>query len=318
MVEKKPASSNSRQKWSHMNFNKTFSPDAEFKVSIDRITIIADFLTERFDRIAREEFLNHPFIVASGEGFKVIDTSADSVNEEEVADNSKMIEQVAYINVPRFQNDKIRIDFNPNHSMHTEAGEWLLNFIARLETKHFTRCDIAFDIFNYEDVINYRIWNFGQSQNVYLNRNLKLETAYFGAPSSNRQIRMYNKLVEQKKRHKSVPINIKSWWRLELQLRGKSIVNYPDEVKDMLTDFYYPEWQSVVNPSHKAIVYAMSKEPSIYSSASKSTQKRWRRIFKSSNRHNELAVALADTFVKNFDSLNYQLHSILNRFDVNI
>ena len=315
MIEKKPAPSNSRQKYSHMNFKDTFSSNSEFKVSIDRITIIADFLTEKFDRIARDEFLKKPFIIASGDGFKVIDNTATSVNDES---NDDMVEQVAYINVPRFQQDKIRIDFNPNHSMETKAGRWLLNFIAHLETKHFTRCDVAFDVFNYDDTINYRIWNFGQSQTIYLDRNLKLETAYFGSPSSCKQVRMYNKLLEQKKKHKEVPINISSWWRLELQLRGKVIDNYPDEVKKMLSNFYYPEWQSIDNPSHKAIVYSMYNEPSIYANVSKSTQSRWRRIFKSSERHNELALVLAQLFVDNFNSLNYQLHSILNRFNVNV
>ena len=194
----------------------------------------------------------------SGDGFKIVDNSAINVSNGDV--NNDLKEQVAYINVPRFQENKIRIDFNPNHSMETDAGEWLLSFIAKLEAKHFTRCDIAFDIFNYFDAINYRVWNFGQSQNLYLNRNLKLETAYFGAPSSSKQIRFYNKLVEQKKRHKSVPINIEDWWRLELQLRGKNINDYPSEVKNMLANFYYPEWQSVKVPSQKAIVYSMYRE----------------------------------------------------------
>lgn len=312
MIEKKPAPSNSRLKYSHMSFKENFVLNSEFKVSIDRITIVADFLTQKFDRIARDEFLKYPFIVPSGDGFKVIDNSATSVNNE----GNDIVEQVAYINVPRFQQNKIRIDFNPNHSMETEAGEWLLNFIAGLEVKHFTRCDIAFDIFNYEDVSKYRLWNFGQSQTLYLDRNLKLETAYFGAPSSSKQVRMYNKLIEQKKRHKEVPINIDSWWRLELQLRSKSVLNYPAEVKDMLANFYYPNWESVKNPSQKAIVYAMYKEPSIYAGVSKATQQRWRRIFKTSSHHNELSVILAKVFVENLNSLDYQLHSILNRFDV--
>ena len=308
MKESKPATSNSRQKWSHMN------PNSTFKVSIDRITIIADYLTQKFDRIARDTFLKLPFIVESGDGFKVIDNSTELVNE---GDN-QLVEQVAYINVPRFQENKIRIDFNPNHSMDSEAGKWLLDFIANLESKHFTRCDIAFDIFNYEDAKNYRVWNFGQSQNLYFDRNLRLETAYFGAPSSKKQIRMYNKLIEQKRRHKNVPFNIENWWRLELQLRGKSIDAYPYEVKNMLANYYYPEWQSVENPSHKAIVYAMCHEPSIYSTVSKSTQKRWRRIFQASEKHNELALALAEVFVENLRSIDYQLHDIFNRFDVEI
>ena len=173
MKENKPAPSNSRLKYSHMSFKDNFSPNSEFRVSIDRITVIGDFLTAKFDRIARDEFLKLPFIEAFGEGFRVIDNTSISVNDE----TNKITEQVAYINVPRFQDNKIRIDFNPNHSMDTEAGKWVLDFIAKLETKHFTRCDVAFDIINYDDVINYRIWNFGQSQNLYLDRNLKLETA---------------------------------------------------------------------------------------------------------------------------------------------
>ncbi|OJI11607.1 hypothetical protein BJI45_00765 [Limosilactobacillus reuteri] len=62
----------------------------------------------------------------------------------------------------------------------------------------------------------------------------------------------------------------------------------------------------------------MCHEPSIYSTVSKSTQKRWRRIFQASEKHNELALALAEVFVENLRSIDYQLHDIFNRFDVEI
>ena len=46
-----------------------------------------------------------------------------------------------------------------------------------------------------------------------------LETAYWGARSSERQVRMYNKKLEQEKHRQIVPEEVQSWWKIELQLR---------------------------------------------------------------------------------------------------
>ena len=40
-----------------------------------------------------------------------------------------------------------------------------------------------------------------------------------GSRSSERQVRLYNKLLEQTKKKKIVPKEIDTWWRLEVQLR---------------------------------------------------------------------------------------------------
>ena len=132
---------------------------------------------------------------------------------------------------------------------------------------------------------------------------------------SGQQIRQYNKKLEQQARHGKL-VNVDSWWRVELQLRGNKIADYPSLVRKMLEEFYVPEYKSLKNPSQQAMVFAMMYEPSIYASGSPKTKQRWRKMMKEVQKDNRLSVAMAKKFVEDFQRLEYELQSIMNRFNV--
>ncbi len=71
-------------------------------------------------------------------------------------------EQVAFMEMPKFQTGKVRIDFNPNHGMASEGGVWLKDLLNKIPAKHFSRADVAVDIFNHDEIKNYEslaVWN---------------------------------------------------------------------------------------------------------------------------------------------------------------
>lgn len=284
------------------------------KVSIDRLTIVADYREESLDSDMRE-WLKLPFIEIVNDGLQVVDDSRCYVDDFGHQHGYVAPEQVAYINSPRFMKNVIRIDFNPNHGMTSKGGRWLLDLIAKLRNKHFSRCDVAFDIFNQPVVEKYQVWRFGVSKKVIFGRDGSMETTYYGSPNSERQIRQYNKKVEQEARHGKL-VNLESWWRIELQLRGRKVKEYPSIVREMLEDFYLPNYKSLANPSQQAMMLSMMVDPTIYASASSKTKQRWRAMMKDCWHTNDISVAMANVFVENFYRLENELQTIMNKFQI--
>lgn len=284
------------------------------KVSIDRLTIVADYKEASLDKDMRE-WLKLPFVEIMNDGLQVVDDSHCYVDDFGHRHGYVAPEQVAYINSPKFMKDVIRIDFNPNHGMLSDGGRWLLDLIARLRNKHFSRCDIAFDIFNQPVVEKYQVWRFGVSKKVIFGQDGAMETTYYGSPNSERQIRQYNKKVEQEARHGRL-VNLESWWRVELQLRGSKAKEYPSTVQQMLEDFYLPDYKSLDNPGQQAMVLSMMVDQTIYASASRATKHRWRELLKDCKHTNDISVAMANVFVANFCRLENELQTIMNKFKI--
>ncbi|MGC3176501.1 replication initiation factor domain-containing protein, partial [Enterococcus faecium] len=67
-------------------------------------------------------------------------------------------------------------------------------------------------------------------------------TAYWGSRASERQIRMYNKKLEQERKRKVVPKEIDTWWRLELQLRRGKATDWHAMVHESLDSFASPHY----------------------------------------------------------------------------
>ena len=294
--------------------NEVIKHKADIRVSIDRITIVGRYSSDRLDNDMRE-WLRKPFVQDVNGGIQVVDDS--NCYRDDFGNRHAYVapEQVAFINSPKFLKDKIRIDFNPNHGLQSKGGQWLLKLIASIQEKHFSRCDIAFDLFNEPSAKDYQVWRFGTSKQVIMNRKGQMETTYYGSMRSGQQIRQYNKKVEQEARHGKT-VNVESWWRVELQLRGNKVQDYPKLVQKMLEEFFIPKYKNVKNPSQQAMIYAMMNEPTIYGNASKATQQRWRKLLKETPTENRLSVEMAKKFVADFQRLEYELQSIMNRFNV--
>ncbi|WP_056985378.1 replication initiation factor domain-containing protein [Lactobacillus amylovorus] len=238
------------------------------------------------------------------------------LSDLEVKDDEVPPEQVAFFEMVRFRTDTIRIDFNPNHSMHSPAGQWLLKeVIAKIREKHFSRCDIAFDVYNFPQIQYYQVWKWGMTKKFFYGRDGQIQTVYFGARASERQIRLYNKKLEQEKRHGRI-INIDSLWRLEMQLRGSKIDNYVDEVKDMLEHFYLPEWESEPTIQRQMIVYALINNLSFYGKASPRTKARYRDMIRECKGSNAISQEMARQFARDIKMLEGTLQEMLQRFHV--
>ena len=69
-----------------------------------------------------------------------------------------------------------------------------------------------------------------------------METAYWGARSSERQVRLYNKFLEQTKKKEVVPAGIETWWRLEMQLRRDKASDWVEVAYGTLDSFYSPHF----------------------------------------------------------------------------
>lgn len=115
-----------------------------------------------------------------------------------------------------------RMEFNPN-KYKSKAGQKMLFTIIRLVSDfHFSRRDIALDLFNI-DMNDFNIMDFrGRKRIEYKTASHTLETLYLGSGGSDESVRIYDKAKEQ-------GLKGVKWWRIEGQLRG-------DSAKEMYTN----------------------------------------------------------------------------------
>lgn len=286
------------------------------KYSIDRMTLIADLSIESWEKHFFE-WLKLPFIEISGNGLQILDYSNCDVDDFGNSHEHISPEQVAYMEMPKYQANKIRIDFNPNHSMNSEGGLWLRELLNKLPQKHFSRADIAIDILNAPEIRNYQVWKFGCSEIIHMNRKREMETTYWGKVSSQQQIRLYNKKVEQEKRHGKI-INLDAWWRLEMQLRGDKVERYPELVAKMLEDFYQADFESSkLTQSEQDKLAHLILNPAYYGNLSRSSQRRLREIVKKAKPENGLSYEIAKGFKDALPMLEKELYTYKGQFHIN-
>ncbi|MDK6665932.1 hypothetical protein [Lactobacillus crispatus] len=59
--------------------------------------------------------------------------------------------------------------------MNTPAGQWLLReIIAKIQNKHYSRCDVAFDIYNDSEIQYYQVWRWGMTKKFFYGKNGEL------------------------------------------------------------------------------------------------------------------------------------------------
>lgn len=108
---------------------------------------------------------------------------------------------------------KIRFEFNPNKII-GKLEKYYMQVLRCMTEVHLTRKDIAVDIYDCDLSEGWYFLDTASRKRIeYWSGSGKLETLYFGAPSSDERIRIYNKALEQGEN--------KTWWRIEAQLRGE-------------------------------------------------------------------------------------------------
>ncbi|MCG9914719.1 replication initiation factor domain-containing protein, partial [Streptococcus suis] len=292
--EKLTAPSNRRL--THQNLRFLFS----LSWSIDRITIVGNLKEFEFD---------HTFVTEDGEIFYragekfTLNQAMPLLASKEAAERAgngwrlldKYGENIAYVETLPFKDpttgkEKGRIDFNPN-KIETFLKTDLKSFISMMfDNPHFSRADVACDILDLPDdyVSQYRLVD-AVSFRPYYGQNGALETAYWGARSSERQVRMYNKKLEQEKHRQIVPEEVQSWWRLELQLRRAKADEWSGVVNETLDSFYSPFYfPSDISFREKAILRGLHADHSLWSEASDNTKRKYRKLSKRIAKEDEL------------------------------
>ena len=227
-------------------------------------------------------------------------------------------ENIAYYAENAFQAGSWRLDFNPNKLTDEEKLE-MKRAIDLLTDVHFTRLDLAFDVFNNELGMKYRIYRPNVSQReygVYTAQWTKaVETIYYGSNSSDQQIRQYNKLVEQTKKNMPIPDGVEHWMRLELQLRGRKPAEWVDRAKSMLADFRLPNYDNIKSVNDKLALAGLDSQFVDWSDFAKEKRARLRKLQKEQY-DDTLARELFDLLIEHQERLHGELTSYLAEFDI--
>lgn len=227
-------------------------------------------------------------------------------------------ENMAFMAESPFQREHWRLDFNPANLTADETST-LRRVIDNMEQAHFTRLDIAFDVFNDDLAMKYRVYRFNNREDVIetiKGRNKSVETVYWGARKSEQQIRLYNKLVEQKNKRKQIPSGIKSWARLELQLRGKKPADWLNSATEMLNQFKLANLQKV-NYKDRSILHGLIDGTIEWHELAKATQAKYRKMIKqSAGFETEIADEMKQVLADNLDELQAELNGYLRDFDI--
>ena len=312
--EKLTAPSNRRLSMQSLHF---LSFDLDW--SIDRITIVG--VLNQFD--FAHTFVNEDgeIIYEKGEAFS-LNQAMPILAREGAAESAgagwrlvdKYGENIAYVETlpfkdPKTGEEKGRIDFNPN-KIQQFLNTDLRTFIQTMfKNPHFSRADIACDILNLPDdyVSQYRLAD-AVSFRPYYGTNGALETAYWGARSSERQVRMYNKRLEQEKKRQVLPEEVKTWWRLELQLRRGKADEWVDIVHDTLDSFYslhyFPTDMKVTD---KVMIAGLHADHQLISQLAVRTRQKYRKLMKQLTKQDELTQHLKSTFSNEIERLKNEL-----------
>lgn len=271
------------------------------QVSIDRITVSGELKAEYREL---QRVMN-----ALGSSWELSDGVFRLIREYPNGDT----ENIAYYTENAFQGGSWRLDFNPNKLSDEEKLE-MNRAIDLLTDVHFTRLDLAFDVFNNELGMKYRIYRPSVSQReygVYTAQWTKaVETIYYGSNSSEQQIRQYNKLVEQTKKKIPLPDGVEHWMRLELQLRGRKPAEWVDRAKDMLGDFRLPNYANIKSVNDKMALHSLEIGLVDWSDFAKEKRARLRKLQKEQY-DDTLARELFDLLIAHQERLQGELTSYL-------
>ncbi len=172
-----------------------------------------------------------------------------------------------------------RIEFNPNKLRQVDSNI-LETIIPYLEDIAISRADLAFDIFEV-DCSEFIFEKKGRptATKEWRDQNGKLETKYLGAARSEKQIRLYNKKVEQLENgseiDKKFAKSVKHWWRLEFQLRSRSV----DEIFEVINSVIFKPFHfDSLGIEAQLYLLALTRDKGIWSKISKNTRTKYKKI----------------------------------------
>ena len=283
--------------------------------SIDRITIVGKLKENIYYHTPNDVLiLNFEQLMQLNEGNGFVKSVGK--NGWQIVD--KHDENIAYIEILKYQEGQGRIDFNPNKISQFLASS-MKNFIHDLFIEpHFSRADIACDIIDVPDdfITQYRVVDPVSFKPIY-GRNGKLETAYWGSRASERQIRLYNKKLEQETKRKVVPKEVETWWRLEMQLRRGKATDWHNMVQESLNSFASLHFLPIdTTPTDRIMLAGLMSDQNFWSLLSRNSKYKYRELLKEESQNDELTNHLRETFAESADNLKQELDTWLLGLDV--
>lgn len=286
------------------------------KWSIDRITIVGKLKENILYQTSDGRFIQIDFEML----MRLNEENAylESVGQFAWILKDQWNENIAYIEMLKFQKGYGRIDFNPNtikQYLHADLKHFIHDLFLE---PHFSRADVACDIFNIDDkfVSEYRICEPIKFQPIY-GRSGALETAYFGSMGSEKQVRMYNKLLERTKKKKIVPAEIKSWWRIEVQLRRAKAADWYSVVKESLANFASPHFMpESISAIERCVIKGLIFDQSEWDNLPRATKYRYRKKMQECVKNDELTQSMLRTFEESAANLKVELDTWLVGLDV--
>lgn len=288
-------------------------PNLKLRWSIDRITIVGK---------AREHMWYHSGTDVRDVDFRKLMRLNEGAFVKPVGETAwKIVDQfgenIAYIELLRFTPGDARIDFNPN-KIKTVISESLKTFIHKAFIEpHFSRADVACDIINIPDdfITEYRYIE-PVTYRVYYDKKGNMETTYWGSRSSEQQIRLYNKKVEQTKKRNVLPKEIETWWRFELQLRRGKATNWASMVVDSLSKFNNPLYVNGSSNAELTMLDGLIANHKRWGGLSKKTKSKYKKLLNSAEKNDTLTKAMIDVFLIEQRQLKDELDTWLRGYDV--
>ncbi|HFU4364233.1 TPA: replication initiation factor domain-containing protein [Streptococcus suis] len=227
-------------------------------------------------------------------------------------------ENIAFVQYLDFDDSRGRIDFNPN-----KLGDFiqttLKEFIDLIfDDVKFSRVDVACDIINIpnEFIDQYQIIKDVKSI-TYRSRGGNVETRYWGSSSSGKQVRLYNKKLERKKKGVIVADGIDTWWRFEAQLRGQTTQDWKKSVDELLSYFTSPHFIPLdITGIKKVTLKALITNPEDIKELDRNSKARYRKLISRVVENDELTEEMAVQFNQDVAKLKKELDSWLGYIDV--
>lgn len=242
------------------------------KVSLDNITMTAYIKSKKY--LAMKQLIENHLAIT-------VQTAMTDMFRATTRDGAQVVLHMNY-DKQKGQDYKarpFRLEFNPN-KLRSVDSEIIDTIIPFLEDISISRADLAFDVFGV-DCSEFVLEKKGRptATKEFRSSTGTLETKYLGAPRSEKQVRLYNKKKEQIEngtdKEKEFANQFTHWWRLEFQLRSRSV----NDIFEVLNTVIFKPFKFEGLPAETQIyLTALIHDKSIWKVLHRNTRARYKKI----------------------------------------